>query len=130
MKTSKKILTSVSIVLFLAFTSGLHAQDFVKTTSKVTTKVLIDNDQVRVIQLESPVGEATALHSHPAYLIYPLTDGKMEETVSGKPVSIIEFKAGEPKYMPAVTHIAKNVGTKPMKMILVELKTAPTASVK
>jgi quercetin dioxygenase-like cupin family protein len=129
-KTNKMIVTTVLLGLFLTFSLGLSAQDLTKVPSKVNTKVLLDNDQVRVIQVESPVGEATGLHSHPAYVIYPLTDGKLEETVQGKPVTTVIFKAGEPKYMPAVTHVAKNVGTSPMKLILVELKTSPASSPK
>jgi beta-alanine degradation protein BauB len=123
------ILTSVLLGLFLVFSSVLNAQDIVKTTSKVVTKVLLENDQVRVLQIESPVGEATALHSHPAYVIYPLNDGKLEETINGKKV-VTEFKAGEPKYFPAVTHVGKNIGTTPSKMIIVELKNAPKGSAK
>lgn len=123
MKTFKLILTSVFLGLFLVFATAARAQDITKVQSKVTSKVLLENDQVRVLEIESPVGEATGMHSHPNYVIYPLTDGKLEETVKGKPATILELKAGEPKYMSAVTHIAKNVGTAPTKLILIELKT-------
>lgn len=118
MKAIKIILFSV-VLLFMASVVG--AQDIVKEKTKVSTKVLLDNDQVRVLQVESPVGESTGLHSHPAYVVYPLTDAKLEETVNGK-TKTTTFKAGEPKYMDAVTHTAKNVGTAPTKLILVELK--------
>lgn len=116
----------LSSVLFIFFALSLGAQDIAKEKSKVSTKVLLDNDQVRVLQVESPVGEVTGLHSHPAHVIYPLTDGKLEETVNGK-TKTTEFKAGQPKYMDAVTHTAKNVGSAPMKVIIVELKKASTA---
>lgn len=119
----------LSIVLLLFLASSLGAQDITKVKSKVSTKVLLENAQVRVLQVESPVGETTGLHSHPAHLVYPLTDGKLEETVNGK-AKTIDFKAGEPKYMEAVTHTAKNVGSAPMKLIIVELKNGSSTSAK
>jgi hypothetical protein len=61
--------------------------------------------------------------------MYPLTDGKLEETIDGK-TRITEFKAGVPQYMKAVTHTAKNVGSAPMKMIIVELKNGSSISTK
>jgi beta-alanine degradation protein BauB len=122
-KTTKMILLSF-LLLFL--TSSVGAQDITKEKSKVSTKVLLENDQVRVLQIESPVGEVTGLHSHPAYIIYPLNDGKLEETINGK-TKTTEFKAGVPKYMEAVTHTAKNVGSSPTKMIIVELKNVSSA---
>jgi quercetin dioxygenase-like cupin family protein len=126
MKALKLILPSV---LLLLLASSLVAQDITKEKTKVTTKVLLENNQVRVLQIESPVGEVTGLHSHPDYVMYPLTDGKLEETIDGK-TRITEFKAGVPQFMKAVTHTAKNVGSTPMKMIIVELKNGSSSSAK
>jgi oxalate decarboxylase/phosphoglucose isomerase-like protein (cupin superfamily) len=53
-----------------------------------------------------------------------LTDGKLEIIEQGKKATILEFKAGQALYFPAVTHTAKNIGTTPVKMVLTELKPA------
>ncbi len=129
MHTMKALKMIFSSLLLLLLVSNLGAQDITKQKTKVNSKVLLENDQVRVLQIESPVGEVTALHSHPDYIIYPLTDGKLEETINGK-TKITEFKAGVPQYMKAVTHTAKNVGSTPTKMILIELKTGSQISAK
>lgn len=124
MKTNKKISTSLTIGILLTFSSAIYAQDFVKVAEQGTTKVLLENDQVRVIQIETAPGQATSWHSHPNYILYALTDGKLETTDKGKPPTIQNLKAGEALFMPAVTHMAKNVGTTTVKLVLTELKPA------
>lgn len=95
-----------------------------KVAANVAKKVLLENDQVRVLQVEYAPGETTAWHSHPDHILYALTDGKVEITDKGKPARVVELKAGEALYMPAVTHIVKNIGTGTAKMIVTELKSA------
>jgi beta-alanine degradation protein BauB len=122
-KTVSKISTAMFFVILLTLSAGVYAQDLTKVAPQGFTKTLLENDQVRVLQIESPPGVATPWHSHPNYILYALTDGKLEETVKGQTAKIIEFKAGDVMYFPAVTHMAKNVGTTTSKMILTELKT-------
>lgn len=112
------------IGILLTCSTAIYAQDFVKAAAQGTTKVLLDNDQVRVIQIETAPGGVTPWHSHPNYIMYTLTDGKLETTEKGKPATVLNLKAGEALYMPAVTHMAKNVGTNTVKLILTELKPA------
>jgi beta-alanine degradation protein BauB len=124
MKTNKIISASLFIGIFLTLSTALYAQDFVKAAAQGTTKVLLENDQVRVIQIETAPGGVTPWHSHPNYLLYSLTDGKLETTEKGKPATVLNLKAGEALFMPAVTHMAKNVGTTTIKLVLTELKPA------
>jgi oxalate decarboxylase/phosphoglucose isomerase-like protein (cupin superfamily) len=56
--------------------------------------------------------------------VYALTDGKLEITDKGKPAVVLEVKAGDAMYLTAVTHMAKNIGTNPLKLIVTELKPA------
>jgi quercetin dioxygenase-like cupin family protein len=123
-KTTRKIIASLFFGILLTLSTGIYAQDFVKVAAKGTTKVLLDNDQVRVIQIESAPGQVTAWHSHPNHILYALNDGKLEITDKDKPAHVVEFKAGEAVFMPAVTHTVKNVGTTTLKLVMTELKTA------
>ena len=112
-------------LLFLSLqtlSSGLHAQDIMKVGTNLSNKVLLENDQVRVIQIESAPGVVTPWHSHPNHVIYALNDGKLEITEKGKPAKVIEFKAGQALYFPEVIHMAKNVGTTSLKLIMTEIK--------
>jgi quercetin dioxygenase-like cupin family protein len=121
----KKIISaSLFIGILLTLSSGIYAQDYVKTAAQGTTKVLLDNDQVRVVQIESAPGQVTPWHSHPDYILYALTDGKLEVTDKDKPATVLNIKAGQALFMPAVTHMTKNVGSTPVKLVLTELKPA------
>jgi len=124
MRTNKIISGSLFIGILLTFSSTIYAQDFVKVAAQGTTKVLLENDQVRVVQIETAPGQVTPWHSHPDYVLYALTDGKLETTDKGKSPTVLNLKAGEAFFMPAVTHMAKNVGTTTVKLVLTELKPA------
>ena len=121
---------SVLCGLFLILGLSAYAQDPVKVASNVYKKVLIDNEKVRVIEVEFAPGESTEWHSHPDHVAYAITDGKLEITDKGKPSTIADFKAGDAMYMPAVTHIAKNIGTTTFKLLVTELKPAGTKMMK
>ena len=124
MRKSKILSALLFIGVLLTFNVSIHAQDLLKAASQGATKVLLENDQVRVIQIESAPGQVTPWHSHPDYIIYALTDGKLESTVKGKPATVLSLKAGEAVFMPAETHMVKNIGTATAKMLLTELKPA------
>ena len=130
MKTLKMISMSLILGLFLALSAVVNAQDPVKAASNVYKKVLLDNDQVRVMQVEFAPGDVAAWHSHPNHLAYALTDGKLEITDKGKQPVVAEIKANDVLYMPAVTHTAKNVGTTTLKLIVTELKTTSAKDMK
>ena len=116
------ISASLFFLLLLMISSGANAQDIIKVGQNLPNKVLLDNNQVRVIQIESAPGVATPWHSHPNYILYALTDGKLEITDQGKKPVVYEIKAGQVLYFPSVTHMAKNIWTTTLKMILTELK--------
>jgi quercetin dioxygenase-like cupin family protein len=124
MKTIKMILMTLLFGLFLFQGASMYAQDPVKVAPNVYKKILLENDKVRVIQLVFSPGAKTDWHSHPNHVIYAETSGKIEITDKGKPAQMIDIKAGTAMYMPAVTHIAKNVGTTTIKLVVTEMKPA------
>jgi quercetin dioxygenase-like cupin family protein len=123
-KTIKLISASLFIGLLLTLSTTISAQDPVKAAANVYKKVLLDNDQVRVLQVEFAPGDVAPWHQHPNHVIYALNDGKLEITDKGKAASVLEIKAGDTMYLAAVTHMAKNVGTTTLKLVVTELKPA------
>ncbi len=119
-----KIYASVLFVLLLMLSANINAQDPMKAAPNVAKKILLENDQLRMIQAEFAPGETATWHSHPDHAEYALTDGKLEITDKGKPARVVEVKAGEALFMPAVTHMVKNIGTTTVKMVVIELKPA------
>jgi len=56
-------------------------------------KVLLENDRVRVLEAKLKPGDKTALHSHPANIIYSFTDSKAKFTPSGGKGTIRPMRA-------------------------------------
>jgi quercetin dioxygenase-like cupin family protein len=121
-KTIRIISASLFFGILLALSTNVYAQDPVKAASNVYKKVLLDNDQVRVLQVEFAPGEVAPWHWHPNHVIYALTGGKLEITDKDKPATVLEIKPGDTMYLPAVTHMAKNIGTTTVKLVVTELK--------
>jgi quercetin dioxygenase-like cupin family protein len=122
MKTIKMISMTLLFGLFLIQSTSLYAQDPMKAAPNVYKKILLENDKVRVMQVVLSPGATVPWHSHPNHVLYASTSGKIEITEKGKPASMMEIKAGTAMYMPAVTHMAKNIGTTTLKLVVTELK--------
>jgi len=84
--------------------------------------LLLENERVKVYELNIKSGEKTEMHSHPEYVLYPLTDSKLSiEYADGKSEQR-EFKCGDAGYRPAQKHTVENIGTKDARIVIVELK--------
>jgi quercetin dioxygenase-like cupin family protein len=112
-------------VLFLA--SGLcfaaataRAQDPVKVAPN-NFKVLLENDQVRVLDFRSKGGEKIPMHSHPAYFIYSISGGgKTTSTSPDGKTREQENKVGQATWHEAETHSSQTTGA--VHLLLIELK--------
>ena len=122
MKTMKLISTARFIGLFLMFSAYLYGQDPLSIAPTIYKKAILENENVRVLELEIAPGQVIPWHSHPNHVVYALTDSKIEITDKGKAPVVADIKAGEALYIPAVTHMAKNIGTTTAKMIVTEIR--------
>lgn len=119
---------SLFLGLLLVQIPNAYAQDPMKAAPNVYKKVILENNRVRVIQIEFAPGVTAAWHHHPDHVVYALTGGKLEITDKGKPSVVVDIKEGTSMFLPAVTHMAKNIGTTTLKLVVTELK--PAASKK
>ncbi len=110
-------------VLACVGAGAVLAQDMVKVAPK-NTKVLVDNEHVRVIEVWLKPGETLPMHSHPANVVYFITGGKVKTTTPDGKVTETERKEGEAAYNEPVTHSNQNTGTTAAKVLVVELKQA------
>jgi len=122
MKTTKLTSMALLLGLFLALSANVYAQDPMTVAPTAYKKILLENEKVRVMEVELAPGAEVPWHSHPNHVVYALADGKLELTEKGKAGMVADVKAGEAMYFPAVTHMAKNVGETTLKMIVTELK--------
>jgi len=123
-RTTALSIGSVAIaVAFACVSAPGMAQDIAKTAPK-NVKVLLDNEHVRVLEIQLAPGEKTGMHSHPENVLYFMTDSKGKSTLSDGTSKVMESKAGEARWSEAVTHDVENVGKTTTKVLQVELKEA------
>ena len=90
----------------------------------VGTKLIFENDRVKVWELTLQPGQAVGEHTHEHdYLILPIETSMVEVTRSGGRVEVSEYAGGSVIYrQKGETHDAKNVGPTRYHQLLVELK--------
>lgn len=122
---------SLPLALCLAATFGVSAtavaQDMVQVAGK-QAKVVLENDRVRVIEIDVPPGGSTGMHSHgtPQLVVF-LSGAKGTQMMADGSTKPMDRKAGEVAWSEPVTHDTKNTGKQPVRTLVIELKDAPTA---
>jgi quercetin dioxygenase-like cupin family protein len=122
MKTTRWISLALLSIFFLINGTGAFSQDPVKAASNVYKKVMLENEKVRVLNVEFAPGDVAPWHWHPDHVVYAVTAGKLEITDKGKSPAVMDIKAGDVMYLPSVTHMAKNVGTTTLRLVVTEMK--------
>jgi quercetin dioxygenase-like cupin family protein len=90
--------------------------------------VRLDNDHVRVIEYEIRPGEQEPWHTHPPKVSYVLAGGKLRITLRDGTSFDVTETPGETSWMEALgPHHAENVGSTPVRILLVEVKAAARA---
>ena len=115
MKTT--ILISILAVVWMT----AHAQDPVKTSPQYY-KVLLENDQVRVLEYRLKAGEKEPMHSHPAGVVYVLSGGKVRFTSPSGESAEVELPAGASMWRKAEEHATDNIGTTEVHALFFEPK--------
>ena len=88
-------------------------------------KVILDNEQVRVVEYSLQPGQRDEWHTHPPKVSYVVTGGTLRITLKDGKTFTAEEKAGEASWMATLgLHFAENVGKTPVKIVLVEVKSA------
>lgn len=107
--------------LFAVPLHSMFAQDPVKLSPQYY-KVLIDNDEVRVLEFRFKPGEKEPMHSHSRGFVYSLAEAKLKMSFPDGRSEESVMKTGEARWRDAVTHAVENIGTTEAHVIAVELK--------
>ena len=99
----------------------MAAQDPVKVSPQYY-RVRFENERVRVLEYHLKPGEKEATHSHPAGVVYVLSDATIRSVHPDGTSSETLGKAGEVFWREDTTHTVENVGTTEARAIAVELK--------
>jgi uncharacterized cupin superfamily protein len=93
---------------------------------QVGTKLLFENDRVRVWEMVLQPGQESTYHEHSAdYLFVHITKSRLELVQHGQPSETSEQEPGFVQYTEVgsgIRHKLKNVGQSEHREILVELK--------
>ena len=120
-----KTIAILAAVGAIGLASPVLAQDVAKV-SPHTTKVIFENQYIRVIKSSFKPGESEPLHSHPAGWYYVTKGGSLKVTgADGKP-EVWKATTGHNEWGDGeAPHTAINPGKHAMEYILVEVKAAP-----
>src|SRR6201988_2980961 len=123
MKNLTHLITGVLLITLMLglVTKPTLAQDVVKVAPEAY-RMLFENDRVRVLEYRIKPREKDAMHSHPAYLVYPFTSAKGKFTFPNGKTIECEAKAGQLTWLEAETHAIENVGAIEAYGLLTELK--------
>jgi hypothetical protein len=97
------------------------AQDLAATAGK-DARVVMDNDKVRVIELQMAPGDSTGMHSHGDNLVVFLSSGMAMQTMADGTTKPLERKPGDVMGSDPVTHDTKNTGKAKVRTLIIELK--------
>lgn len=107
--------------LAVAASVSSSAQDLAETAGP-GAKIILENDQVRVIELTVAPGERTGVHSHGDHIIYFLTPGEALLTGADKKPVRRSIPQGHIEWAEAVTHDTVNAGRAETRTLIIELK--------
>ena len=96
-------------------------QDAVQVAPHVYT-VLLENERVRLLEVRLKPGDSSAMHSHPAYVIYGLEGGRVKFNSPSGETAEIEIKAGDVMWREPEEHAVDNIGSTEAHALLFELK--------
>lgn len=97
------------------------AQDPVKTSPQYY-KVLLENDQVRVLEYHLKPGEKEPMHSHPAGVVYVLSGATLKFSYPDGRTEAKAAATGETIWRDPVTHAVENTGKTEARAIAIDLK--------
>ena len=85
-------------------------------------KVILENGNVRVLEMNLKVGEKDEVHSHPSETVYFVAGSKVRVTMPDGETAEMDPPDGFVMYHEEWTHQVENIGTADLKAIVVESK--------
>ena len=114
-------LIALQVIALSGLLGSAHAHDPAQTDAD-KYRVVLENEQVRVLAYTDQPGEKTLQHRHPAFVLYALAPFKRKLTLADGRSMMREFKVGDVLYSQGETHVGENIGTTPTQVLIVELK--------
>lgn len=118
-----------SVPALAAFAGQIEAEEIVTQAKDelgaVGTKLLYENDSVKVWEFALDPGEAIPMHTHTMDYLFHVYQGSTLEVSfpNNQPKASVTLKEGDVRFIPkGGRHTARNIGEKRYVEVLVELK--------
>src|SRR5216684_986259 len=85
-------------------------------------KMVLENDQVRVLRATYGPHEKSVMHEHPASVAVFMKDGHVKFNLPDGTSQEVLSKAHDATWADAGKHLPENLGDKPLEVIVIELK--------
>jgi quercetin dioxygenase-like cupin family protein len=127
--TDVRLAVLLSLTLTLIATGLATAQKSPPVDAVVASPdrftVLLENQHVRVLEYVLLPGERDQWHTHPPKVSYVVSGGTLRITTGDGQSFLSDEKARSASWMERLnTHFAENVGTTPVRIVLIEVKSA------
>jgi quercetin dioxygenase-like cupin family protein len=116
-KTNSRKITA--FLLTVLCSSFVYAVDFLEAAPK-QTKVLLENEKVRVIEVQFKKGDKVPMHSHPEIVLYAIKSGKTRFTDADGKTTESKSPDGTATFRPPTTHSHEHL--EDAHAIVIELK--------
>jgi beta-alanine degradation protein BauB len=116
-----KTIILIPLLSGICITGSAFAQDPVKTSPQFY-KVLLENDQVRVLEYRLKREEKEPMHSHPAGVVYVLGGATLKFSYSDGRTEERTAATGDTIWREPVTHAVENIGKTEAHVIVIDLK--------
>jgi len=89
----------------------------------IGTKVILENEKVKIVEVRIPVGEKMPMHTHGNYVSYVMNQAKVRITLPDGSTKEKDFVRGVASYFDAgVKHSLENIGSTEVINLDIELK--------
>jgi beta-alanine degradation protein BauB len=85
-------------------------------------KLVMENERVRVFDVQFKPGQKTVMHGHPDHVVYVLANYTLNLMLPDGSSQVIPLKAGQAFWMGAGQHAAENIGKTDGHALVIELK--------
>jgi quercetin dioxygenase-like cupin family protein len=118
-----KSLAKLLVALLLATTVAAQTPAEVEITAEPSHHLALQNQYIRVFQVEVPAHASTLIHRHRHdYIFVSLGASEVSNEVVGKPPATLKLQDGEVRATDGgFAHLARNLATTPFRNVTIEL---------
>jgi quercetin dioxygenase-like cupin family protein len=107
---------------FYPDTSKPMSQDDAVKVAPDSYKIVLENDQVRVLEVRIRQGAKSEMHSHPRSVAICLNDQRLKFTFPNGKSEDTDLKRGQAVWLDGLSHAVENTGNEDVSSVVVELK--------